>query len=120
MANKPSGGGIQSNKLVHPSVRTGAGSKGINPGWVSQVGVAMGTHAQESGSRTLNPFDKMHTKDPNFGVKFGNEVALNSKSAPGQGRTIHATGSQGQYGPAAPGNPPPDGPIFPGFPGRRG
>jgi hypothetical protein len=60
-----------------------------------------------------------YTQTPNFAPKFGNEVALNSKSAPGQGRTIHERGTQGTHGPVASGSPPPEGQIFPGLPGRR-
>jgi hypothetical protein len=118
MAIKLTGGG--SNKVVHPSIRTSErGSKGINPGRVSQVGVSLGNHITEGGARKLNPVTPAYTQTPNFAPKFGNEVALNSKSAPGQGRTIHERGTQGTHGPVASGNPPPEGQIFPGFPGRR-
>jgi hypothetical protein len=116
-----SGGGITSNKLVRPGIRASErGSKGINPGRVSQVGTTLGTHAQEAGSRKLNPVTPAYTQAPNFAPKFGNEVALNvGKGGPGTGRTVRASGTQGMHGAPVRENPPPDGELFPGFPGRR-
>ena len=90
---KLSGGGIQSNKNVSPSVRTGTGSKGSSPGAADQIGQSTAFKKEQvDAGPAYNP------------TKYGNEVALNSKSAPGQGRTIHGCGSQGTHGPVNPGN----------------
>jgi hypothetical protein len=92
MAKARSGGGLTSNKLVNVGVRTGAQSKGSSPASASQLGQSTAfTKEQVNAGRGYD------------GAKLGNEVALNSKSAPGQGRQIHACGSQGQWGPTNPG-----------------
>jgi hypothetical protein len=102
------GGGYGSRQHVQTPVRTGTGSRGTNPGGVGQLGQKQGTH-------TTNRTESSYRGEPlhiggtlNTGVKFGNEVALNSKSAPGQGRTIHSCGSQGVHGSTNPGNPRPN------------
>ena len=85
------GGG--NNKLVSPGVRTGTGSKGSSPGAADQLGQSVAFRKDQVDARPgYNP------------TKYGNEVALNSKSAPGQGRTIHGCGSQGTHGSVNPGN----------------
>jgi hypothetical protein len=88
MAKKLTGGG--SNKFVQPGIRTGLGSKGSSPGAADQIGqsTAFKKESVDAGP-AYNP------------TKYGNEIALNSKSAPGQGRTIHPCGSQGLQGPVA-------------------
>jgi hypothetical protein len=118
-----SGGGISSKVNVTPSIRTGAPARGVSPGWTSQQGTALGSHAQEAGSKVLNPVTPKFTNAPAGGSeKLGNQVALNvGKGGPGTGREVMRSGSQGQHGPAVRGNPPDSsGQIFPGFPGRRG
>jgi hypothetical protein len=84
-----SGGGIQSNKLVRPSVQTGDArtARKMNPGAVDQLGQSLHFRRDPLQQGTMPQ------------VPLGNEVALNSKSSPGQGRTIHASGSQAQHGP---------------------
>jgi hypothetical protein len=116
-----SGGGISSNVNVRPPIRTGAPARGIQPGWTSQQGSALGSHAQEAGSRVLNPVTPKFTNAPAGGAELlGNQVALNvGKGGPGTGREVMRSGSQGQHGAPVRGNPPPDGNLFPGFPGRR-
>jgi hypothetical protein len=86
---KLTGGG--SNKFVSPSIRTGSGSKGSSPGAADQIGQSTAFKKEQvDAGRAYNS-----------GGKYGNELALNSKSAPGQGRTIHSCGSQGTHGPVA-------------------
>ena len=92
---KLTGGGIQGNKNVNVGVRTGTGSKGSSPGAADQIGQSVAFKKDKiDGGPGFNP------------TKYGNEVALNSKSAPGQGRTIHGCGSQGTHGSPAPGSSP--------------
>src|SRR6478752_4651878 len=88
---KLSGGGIQSNKLVRPGVRTGVPSRGSSPASADQLGQA--TAFKKENVEVGRGYD---------GAKYGNELALNSKSAPGQGRTVHRCGSQSQWGPGKP------------------
>jgi hypothetical protein len=112
MKKATSGGGLTSNKLVQPSVRTGSPSKGSSPAAASQIGAA-----------TAFPKEKIDAIRGYNVAKYGNEVALNSKSAPGQGRTIHKCGSQGLQGPVA-GTPRPSGADIlsqygPDIPGRK-
>jgi hypothetical protein len=82
-----SGGGSTMNKNVSPPVRTGAPSRGSSPGAADQIGqsVAFKKDQVDSG----RGYD---------GAKYGNELALNSKSAPGQGRTTYKCGSQSLHG----------------------
>jgi hypothetical protein len=98
------GGGSTMNKNVSPSVRTGSGSKGSSPGSADQLGQSTAFKKEQiDAGRGYNP------------TKFGNEIALNSKSAPGQGRTIMPCGSQGTYGPVNPGNSAPAKDILSSF-----
>jgi hypothetical protein len=90
---KLTGGG--SNKFVQPGIRTGSGSKGSSPGAAGQIGA----------STAFNK-EKIDAGRGYTGAKYGNEVALNSKSAPGQGRTIMPCGSQGMHGSANQGESP--------------
>jgi hypothetical protein len=111
MKNKaPGSQGLQSSKLVRPPVRTGTGSKGVKPGYTAQLGSMKGNHLTDGRSLPMSKslVDKNAMAKPAGNtVKFGNELALNSGSAPGQGRTIMPTGSQMQHGKADPGNPRP-------------
>ena len=94
---KITGGGILGNKNVSVGQRLGSPSKGSSPAAVDQLGQA--TAFKKENVDVGRGYD---------GAKYGNELALNSKSAPGQGRTIHGCGSQGTYGPVT-GQPRPQG-----------
>src|SRR5262249_47039669 len=87
MSKIKSGGGLTSNKLVKPSVRTGSASRAMLPERVAQIGAA-------------TSFPKPKLEGPGYdGAKYGNEVALNvGAGGPGKGRQIHHCGSQGQHG----------------------
>jgi hypothetical protein len=90
-----SGGGITMSKNTSPPVRTGTGSKGSTPAAAGQIGASTAFKKdQVDAGPAYNP------------TKYGNEVALNSKSAPGQGRTIHPCGSQSLHGPVNKGESP--------------
>jgi hypothetical protein len=109
-----SGGGIQSNKLVKPSVRTGQPPKGTSPAAADYLGQATAFRKENVG---VGPAYQAS--------KLGNEVALNvGAGAPGAGRTVHHCGSQGVHGKPDPGNPPPAGKDIisefgPDIPGRN-
>jgi hypothetical protein len=87
MANKVLGTGGGNSKLVHPGIRTGSNSKGSSPAAANQL-----------GQSTAFKKDQVEAGRGYDGAKYGNELALNSKSAPGQGRQIHPCGSQGTHG----------------------
>jgi hypothetical protein len=100
---KLSGGGLTSNKLVRPGVRTGpASTNKISPRGVSQYGYATGAEIEWAGSHgtrnTALPVNEGTMKQ----VPLGNQVALNVKGGgPGTGRTVMRTGSQSLHGPVA-------------------
>jgi hypothetical protein len=99
---------------------TGKGSEGIRPAWVGQRGIAQGDHVTTARRGDTGYRGEKREGEKSFQpVPFGNSVALNSKSAPGQGRTIHARGTQCQTGPANPGSPPERGELFPGWPTKQ-
>jgi hypothetical protein len=102
MAKKLSGGGITSNKLVHPKVQVGKGWKdNVSVGATSQIGSAMGSELKSS-----NAFGNSYTNKnsalplirgrvPHPAPGLGNAVALNvGKGGVGTGRTIYKCGIQ--------------------------
>jgi len=91
---KLSGGGIQSNKLVRPNVRTGQPYKGTSPAAAAQLGAS-----------TAFKKEQVEVGRAYTGSKLGNEVALNvGAGGPGAGRTVHHCGSQGTHGNVNPGH----------------
>jgi hypothetical protein len=99
--------GISSKNVVHPSVRTGSGSKSTRPAGVSQFGYQVGDHTTNRPGSSGYRGEKLHGPAArNFQpAPFGNEVALNvGKGGPGTGRTLHGqSGSQGCHGQPAQG-----------------
>jgi hypothetical protein len=99
MNKAKSGGGITSNKLVRPEVRTGQPYKGTSPAAADYLGQATAFKKENVGAGPAYT-----------GSKLGNEVALNvGKGGVGTGRTVHHCGSQGTHGPVNPGHSPPAG-----------
>ena len=94
---KLSGGGKSMNKNVSPPVKTGSPSTGSSPGAADQLGQAVAFPKDQADA--VRGYD---------GAPYGNQLALNSKTAPGQGRTIHRSGSQSLHG-AISGSPRPAG-----------
>ena len=92
-----SGGGLTSNKLVRPNVRTGQPYKGTSPAAADYLGQA-----------TAFPKEQVEVGPAYTGSKLGNELATNvGTGGPGKGRTTMHCGSQGQHGPVNPGQPRP-------------
>ena len=118
MANKLSGGGITSNKLVHPNVKTGpASSNKMDPRGVSQYGYSPGSTLDRSGSFTTKNSALPVNAGTLVQVPSGNQVALNvGQGGPGTGRTVYRTGTQQMHGPAAGPAPVQGRDIFGGFP----
>ena len=104
-----SGGGVGMNKNVSPKVRVGPPSTEK----ISECGVA------QIGTKLGNPqaVEKIHAGTASQ-VPIGPAVALNSGQRPGQGRTVHRTGSQAQTGTGGPTRPD-GGSFFPGFDGKK-
>jgi hypothetical protein len=105
------GGGYGSRQHTEVKVRTGSGARSASVGGVGQIGASQGRHLtnRDDSNYRGEPLHAGRSFNP---VKYGNEIALNSKSAPGQGRTIYKTGSQGTQGSVNPGAP--------GLPSTRG
>ena len=98
--------GIRSENVVHPSVRTGTGSRGTHPGGVAQLGQHVGDKATHGNSKgTGYRGEPVHNNRSFQPTKFGNELATNvGKGGPGAGRTLHGqSGSQGCHGQPAQG-----------------
>jgi hypothetical protein len=114
MASK-AGGGIKSNKLVRPSVRTGRRAEAINERGVAQFGTARGNHATERAKLLKGDVEKVRGAERKAGqpgsVPLGNAVAASTVAGPGGSRTVSHCGSQGQFGPVA-GAPRPQGRSF--------
>jgi hypothetical protein len=94
-----SGGGFGSNKVTHrnaPKVEPRA--HGINPGGVAQLGTSIGNHVTKSSSSSYrgDPWGAGRGYSPPVGPT--DNVAA---CGVGKGRTVHASGSQGQQGPIA-------------------
>jgi hypothetical protein len=100
MAKINSGGGLTSNKLVRPNVRTGpASTNKIDPRGVSQYGYATGSTLKQAGSFTGKNSALPVNAGTTTQVPMGNAVARNvGAGGPGAGRTIHRTGTQMMHG----------------------
>ena len=100
MAKAVSGGGITSNKLVHPNVKTGpASSNKMDPRGVSQFGYSPGSTLDRSGSFTTKNSALPVNAGTMVQVPSGNQVALNvGQGGPGTGRTVYRTGTQQMHG----------------------
>jgi hypothetical protein len=104
MAKTHSGGGRTPVKGV---IRNGPpNTKVISPSGAAHIGRSVGNHAE--GKTVPAPKQPLVTGTRSQ-VASGNAVALNvGRGGPGAGRVVHASGSQGQHGPAA-GSPEPQG-----------
>lgn len=106
MAHKAGGGmGSRVVKSSNAGRKVEPRSQGIRPGAVSQIGSALGDHAQDAGPKRLNP--AIPARTPGYNAPVG----ANVNARP----TVHATGSQQQHGPVS-GTPKPQGrDILSGF-----
>jgi hypothetical protein len=105
---KLSGGGITSNKLVHPNVKTGpASSDKMDPHGVGQIGVAQGSMLNKQGSFTSRNSAVPMNAGTMPQVELGNKVALNvGAGGPGTGRTVYRSGTQQMHGAPVQGSTP--------------
>jgi hypothetical protein len=92
---KLSGGGITSNKLVHPGVKSGSPNlNAYSPRGVSQLGYSPGSTLSKTGAFTTQnsalPLSEGQMRD--F-VPMGNALTNNvGKGGPGTGRTLYGQG----------------------------
>jgi hypothetical protein len=103
-----SGGGYHTRQHVEKPVRTGSGSHGVRPAYTNMPGAMQGNKVTSMRGTTDYTSERRETARSFNPVKYGNELALNSKSAPGQGRTHYHCGSQGVHGSTNPGSPRPN------------
>ena len=85
MNKAPGNQGISSNKLIRPPVRTGLQTKALLRVMRRRLGTALGDHTTEA-SRPATAAIRC-TRKALQTPSIGNELALNSMSPPGQGRT---------------------------------
>jgi hypothetical protein len=119
MAKVTSGGGLTSNKLVRPGVKSGpANTNVVNPRGVSQYGHAtpgkmrQGAHTGDNTAEKV--FERKAAEQP-----LGNAVATNiGKGGPGTGRTTYPSGVQGTHGPVVPDTTPKPRDTWAEYPGR--
>jgi hypothetical protein len=92
---KLSGGGITSNKLVHPNVKTGpASSNKMDPRGVSQYGYAPGSTLNRDSSYTTKNSGLPVNAGTMSQVPSGNAVAAATVAGPGGSRTVYRAGTQ--------------------------
>ena len=112
------GGGYGSRVVTQPSVKTGpASTNKISERGVSQIGAAQGSRLKDGSYTTVNSAVSARAGTMPQ-VELGNKVALNvvGKAAPGAGREVHRSGSQGTHGSVVQGSAPQGRPIWPEFP----
>jgi hypothetical protein len=100
-----SGGGVGSNKVVHPGVRVGAkSSDAMSPSGVAQQGNSQGGRTSGEGHHSsMNTAVALREGSVRNPTPFGNAVAASTPARPGGGRTVMKSGSQGTHGPVDPG-----------------
>ena len=101
-----SGGGLGMNKVVHRQApKSEPRANAINPSWVAQRGALVGNHATNTrGSTGYTGAERSAGKG--FNVPYGITDPVKAVGV-GGGRTVHSSGSQGQYG-TNPGSPRPN------------
>jgi hypothetical protein len=97
--------------VVHKGQRLGQPAKGRNAGHVGQYGIKQGDHITHPTNNQLNYRGEPRFTSPPFnaGQQLGNANAASmaGRGGPGAGRKIYGqAGTQGQHGPANPGNAP--------------
>ena len=102
-----SGGGITGKNVVRGPGRMGQPAREMRPKGVSQIGQQMGNHATGSGKNLTRSVEAVRGQSVRS-VTLGNETSKSAGQGPGSGRTVMATGSQGQHGAVA-GSPPQQG-----------
>ena len=84
----------------------------MHQGGAGQLGIMQGSHTTNQRTESSYRGDPLRgglrpAGGPG-GVPLGNEVSAKTVCGPGGSRNVMRTGSQGQHGQSAAGNPPPD------------
>jgi hypothetical protein len=96
-------GGAGSKNVRNVGVRYGEQkTHAMSPAGVSQIGSAMGGKMMGESHTSINSAERIIEHTAKTPVPFGNALALNSGTAPGQGRTIYPSGTQHGLRPAQP------------------
>jgi hypothetical protein len=103
------GGGLKSRVVVEKPVKVGKPREEINPRAVSQIGSALGNKATDHAGKLKGSAEKLVGSKRPLPSRLGNEVAASTICGVGGSRAVSKSGSQQQWGPAAPGNPRPSG-----------
>jgi hypothetical protein len=104
---KLSGGGIRSNKLVRPGIKSGRPSTNkINVRGVSQFGYSPGSIINKSGSYTTDNSALPVNAGTAAQVPMGNAVAASTVCGVGGSRTIYRAGTEAVHGSVVQGSPP--------------
>jgi|SRR5271166_4172503 len=100
-------GGIKSRNVTERPVRTGMGARKINERGVSQIGQSLGNHVTDR-RQVVDPVERVRAGAMGGmgNVPLGNATAKSCAPGPGGGRVVMRSGSQQQYGLAAPGSAP--------------
>jgi hypothetical protein len=87
------------SKNVRVGVKGGSRStQAVDPAGLGQLGAAQGGRIKGSGSFTgINSSKPVFEGDKAAAIPMGNQVALNVKGAPGAGRVVMRSGSQGRH-----------------------
>jgi hypothetical protein len=89
---KLSGGGITSNKLVKPGVKTASPTRDrVHVGKVSRIGVHEVLAHGHAGAPLLTSIA------PTSNAMHGNAVAASTRPGPGGSRTVRPSGHQGMH-----------------------
>jgi hypothetical protein len=106
--HKPAGG-LRSRNVTQRPVRVGDRAREMRPKGVSQIGASQGNHATERREKLTKSIEPVRgARIP--GVPLGNASAKELSGpacGPGRGRTVMASGAQGQHGSVNPGRPTP-------------
>jgi hypothetical protein len=101
------GGGLHSRVVKHTSApKVEPRARGVNPSAVAQLGAHVGDHTTNNPQSTGYRGEQLVR-----GAGYNNPVgptSLSNNGPKGEGRQVHACGSQSQWGTPAAGNPPPN------------
>ena len=110
MANKLTGGGYESSKVVHPGIKPGSPNlNAYSPRGVSQLGASQGSMLSKQGSFTSRPSAAPLSEGQKRDfVPLGNQLVNNiGAGGPGTGRVLYGQGgTQSVHGPVAQGSAP--------------
>jgi hypothetical protein len=98
--------GIKSKNVSHRSApKVEPRAKAINPGGVGQLGASQGRHSTNKGDSTYS--GEKWSAGRGYATPVG-PTSLSNNGPHGEGRNVHACGTQGSHGATNPGSPRPN------------